>query len=904
MTRRTSLLLILTCLSLVMLYVGPPIRSNTRKDNRQVPNEPPSRRDVALALDQASPEIPSDHQGLSPQLQGSYPIHIPTYEGVEQLLVLSNRWIIVVTSNLDDVSKEIHRLSGVDFLGAQQVWIKSKSNPSWDWTLRRNTIDAAIDKYVIEARLNAGELLLDSPSYYHITSSDDAHYQDAHSPSRVTRFIVSRDGERVGGFEIDYAHYSYLEMPLPLVNGKTYTVTLDNGKNVSFLYDEHHTVARTIKVNQVGYLPDVQHKYAYLSGYLQEFGPMDFSFADEFKVIDVDNGQEVLIGKIQLRAENPHFQHPGWKLWNLQEARKTDPSLPDLPTLPAMTGENIYELDLSELTKPGTYFISIPQVGRSWPFRVDRDIYGEAFYTAMRGMFAQRCGIALTKEHSAWTRKQCHDWPAFESEFVTLDSFMNNPGEDAFDIIGATIDKTKATPGPVGGWHDASDWDKNMLHMTNVLAMLTIFEMMPHKFRDGQLHLPESGNGIPDILDEAIFGLQVWKKSMRSEGGVAGTWETFTHPSIDDPEYQYAYGRRSRWTSLFYASAAAQLAHLLKPFDEQKAAVYEADAKLAYEFGTNPANSLGTVTIHANRDRGKGEPYTLTWTEEDRYHWPYLVSAKIRLFILTQDSRYLEDIEDLLDKLPEPFAWPAKLSDYFSFLYWGLFSPAIQDHISLKQRKKWTALYVDQGRQLSKLSAIDPYRRSKEQHPSILAWGMGVVTNQAKWLLLSHFLGNSPIDRDVALWNIDYQLGANPQGMVWTTGMGMVYPIYIQHSISELDGIMDPFPGIAIYGPTGNGYRMVNRIWWGTDPNGKQVRFLSNGYWDEDNEVKLAPELRRYMTHPHFLVDQNEFTIHETMASGLFSFGYLMNDDWMPSEALKNRVPRSDHLLFGYWFLP
>lgn len=867
---------------------GTPIQVNYQYGAEKNPRKESGTRD----LDASEITIASEREGLPADKMGKFPIAMPTYKGVEQLLVLSNRWVIVVTSNLEDVSKEIQKLvakdpafGGFNFLEGQVAWKESQIKGNWNWDLFRNKIEPAVNKYLAEARENAGERKLDDPAYFSITSPDDTRYSRAQTPTRVTRFMVSMGGERVTGIDPDYAHDSYLEMPIPLENGKHYTITLGNGKAVSFLYDERRTVSRSLKVNQVGYLPDAPHKYAYLSNYLQDFGPMDFSYAKTFNVVNVNTGNIALSGDIKLRAANPTFSHSSV----------------------LMSGEDIYELDLTGLTKPGTYFISVPGVGRSWPFKVGNDIYGDAFYTAMRGLFAQRCGIALTKEYSAWTRMQCHTDPTYENEYVEGGPFIPDPSGgdyDIFNVIGATTSSAPTLPNGAGGWHDASDWDKSISHYTNVFGLLTAFELNPQKFREYQLHLPESGNGIPDILNEAEYGLLLWKKSMTPEGGVASRWETWTHPGIDDHNVKYSFARKTRWGSLMFAAAAAQYAYLVKPFNAEKAAEYEKLAKKAYAFGTNPANSLGTVTIHARTDRGKGTPYTLTWTEKDEYSYPYLIGAKLRLFILTGDKSYLDKVVDYLGQVPHLMVWPYNYSDFMAYLYFPLFQPSVRAALPWSVINSWEKQYTKIAYELASWSVKDPYRRAKDPaNRSQMAWGWGVMTNRAKWLLLGYWLTKDPTLKEKALYNVDYQLGTNPQGMVWTTGMGYVYPIHIQHEISENEGILDPFPGIAIYGPTDNGWRMVNNIWEVKDSSGKMHRFLKPDLWDNEDSVK-DPILRRYMSHAHFITDQNEFTVHETMDAGIFSYAFLMNDDYMPNDAIKNRLPRDDQLLFGRWYLP
>jgi endoglucanase len=848
--------------------------------------------------------IPANRQGISSELQGRFPIHMPTYDGVEQLLVLSNRWVIVVTANLEDVSRELQQLAARDpifrdhdFLEAQKTWTKSLFDKEYNWTLRRNYIEPVMDKYLVQARENAGERLLDQTDTYAISSATDPSYATARSPSRVTRFIVSRGDEWFSGFDPDYAHYSYLEFPTPMRQGQTYTISLKNGKRVTFLYDELRTVARTIKVNQLGYLPDVNHKYAYLGGYLFEFGSLDFAslVGKEFSVINAHTGARQLTGKVALREANPRYENG-------------EP----------MSGEDVYQLDISALKTPGVYFISVPGVGRSWPFKVASGIYGEAFYTLMRGMFAQRCGVPLTQEFSAWTRKQCHTEPAYESECVSVSPEMDAPNFETFDVIGATIDYAKSTPGPVYGWHDAADWDKSPDHYIPLLAMLTLYEMVPQKFRDGQLHLPPvpeqqiggSGDGIPDILDEAEFGLTVWTKSMTQEGGCSGMWETWTHPRIDDPDFHYAYGVRMQWVSLLYATAAAQFAYLIKPFDAVKAAMYEAAARKAYAYGTSPQFFQKTFTMHAKTDRGKGKPYTIVIEDRKDYHIPYLASAKLRLYLLTKDKQFLKDLPSLLDQAIEKMGNTGSYISYLQLIYYGVFNREMTGQIPEPLRRKLALVYLKGADALVHDSQHDPYRRAKARSNIDLAWGWGVMTNRARWLLIANHLAPSPTYKETALFNADYQMGTNPQGMSWITSIGYVYPIHLQHGISETDQILDPFPGIQLYGPTPSGWRMISQIWMpkengktAVDAAGKPIIFLPPGNCDRDY-IRLPPPLRRYATHPALLVDQNEFTIAQTLAGALFTFGMLMDDGWMPSEELKQRKPRADHLLFGYWYTP
>lgn len=179
-----------------------------------------------------------------------------------------------------------------------------------------------------------------------------------------------------------------------------------------------------------------------------------------------------------------------------------------------------------------------------------------------------------------------------------------------------------------------------------------------------------------------------------------------------------------------------------------------------------------------------------------------------------------------------------------------------------------------------------------------MEWGNTTMTNRSRALLIAYWLTKESKYREGAILNADSMLGNNPMGISWTTGLGYVYPIEIQHAVSELDGIKDPVPGITIYGVTGGMYwQLKNQVWESKKPDGTIESFMN----PKNREIPLW---RSWSCHPHLNTPQCEFTVHETISSTIFTAALLMPDKWMPSKELKARHPRQDHLLFGFWYLP
>lgn len=845
--------------------------------------------------------LPKDKDGI-------LPVQVPTYNKVDQLLPLSNQWMILATINLDEVSTEIARLvkldptwSTIDFLATQKKWMDSLATTKPDWWTYNKQVAPQVAKYLGQARLNIGERNYDDPNFYLISSPDDPNYKTPLPATRVARFMASLGSQVYGGINPHYALYSYLEMPSDLVDGKTYTIALKNGKSVTFIYDELTLVSRAVKVNQVGYLPDAK-KYAYVGGFLHQYGPMTVPDGTTFSVVDVKSGSPVFSGPVVLRAANPRFAAKAGQ----------DPA-----TRPFVSGENIYEMDFSSVTAPGTYMITVKGVGRSWPFTIHKNALGEAFYTAVRGMYHQRCGIAIGAPYSAWPRMKCHANPVYECQYIPIffDPLTRAGTWYDFDMVGGTMDKSTSTADATGGWHDAGDWDKRIQHYGCILDLLTLFELKPRNFTDGQLNIPDVGNGVPDVLKEAEYGLQVWKKSMTPEGAVAGRLETFTHPTIDDPNYPYAYSLRTRWSTLLFATAAAQYAYLVKPYNAAKSKEFEDLAKKAYAWGNNPDNSLGTITIYPKADRGKGAPYALTWTEHDYFNLPFLIGAKLRLTILTGDTSYIKDMPDLLQQVQTPYSfngqnitllpgrWPFTNRDGSLWLYTGIFHPTVNSVLGSTIANQWRGFYTKLADELVVLNDQEYYRRSRKLDEDVrMSWGYDIMTNDAKVLLYAYHITRDPKYRQAALYNIDYMLGGNATSMSWTTGIGYVYPIPIHHQVSNNDGIRDPVPGIAIYGPTEQDLVSYDSMWLPKDPNGVPIKMLKDSQYTGGKVI--LPRLRNWAGHPDFNVGQNEFTIWETMSSGLFVYGYLLDETWQAPDWLKKRLPRDPRVLYGQWYLP
>lgn len=697
-------------------------------------------------------------------------------------------------------------------------------------------------------------------------------------PTRVTRQILSAGKPAHAALgPCKMLHYCYLELPFVLEDGCEYTVTTKENAKVTFTYSLNRCISHALKVNQVGYLPH-DEKFAYFGGYLQEWGSLELPEASNmsFLIVDAVTGKNQFQGQVTFRSQ--------------------DCMMPKIAA--PYSGEQVYELDFSKFTTPGRYFIKVNRVGRSWEFTIDDTIYGEAAFTAFRGFYHQRCGCPIGGEWSRWPRVCCHTEAVYPSEAIPFITPENPPdGYENFDVIAATIDLAHPIKGVIGGWHDAADWDRNIQHYTCLFDLLFAYEMQPKKFSRGQFQIPNR-YGLPDILEEVVYGLQVWKASQAHDGAVSGLVETFAHPSINDPEYPYAISKKCRWSSLLFAAAAAQFSRLVLPFNSELAHEYFRAAMSAYSYGMESSNSMGAVVIKALLDRGKGAPYTLSWQENEENLLPFKVFASWQLYSTAKASNRLSSgfIVTGTDSLRlfeyAKRTWSDRTTSQYSiWLYYLMTQPIVAELIGAEASAHWKELLVQKGLEELAVQRIQPYR---ESWPLLrdywLSWGISCMANKARLQLIAFELSREERLLQGARRNLDYLFGCNPLGLSWTTGIGSSYPVFLQHAVSEDDGIDDPVPGITLFG--------VNEgIPW----------YLSKCAWESEGMQFITtknqniPLWRRFSQHQHLNVSQNEFTVHETMSAVVFCTLYCMPEEW---KSTKLPRPKERNLLYGIWMVP
>ena len=544
-------------------------------------------------------------------------------------------------------------------------------------------------------------------------------------------------------------------------------------------YDENEPSA-LFKVNQVGYLPWAP-KFAYLGGWLgPHLGPWKpRTPLTSWQLVDAITGNVVL-------------DSPSAPSVRVKDIRSKDGT--------PFTGEETYEMDFSSVTNEGTYFVRVPGVGRSMTFRISQAAAEDAFRVHMGGLYQKRCGIAKAEPWTHWVAGACHELAVrglFPPDEGTLE-----PKTRMFDIIRWNTDWEGGEWVEVsGGWHDAADYDRRPMHLNIVNDLCAVYLMKKENFRDGQLLIPENENQIPDILDEAEWGLRHLLAVQEEDGGV-GTWiESVGHPgpgnvAANDP-MKYAISRATRRSSLMFAAHAALLARCNSEFRDR----YLEPAKNAWIFAMSNRPHEDIFEVRHKKYKLFTETEVVTWEESEELPIEYLVKAAVNLHALTGDHSYFlpfrNEKKHLLETaMKSVWAWPPLLFEgerTFGF-------PEELGDFFAAWDKRTLNVANDICNQIERSYAYRvPWPTPSTGNVSAMAWGHCHPLRRAQYLIAAHGITkNYKYVRAASLAN-DFHNGCNPSGSTLTSGLGTVYPVTFLDLPSYVDGIAEYVPGITPY---------------------------------------------------------------------------------------------------------
>jgi endoglucanase len=515
--------------------------------------------------------------------------------------------------------------------------------------------------------------------------------------------------------------------------------------------------------------------------------------------------------------------------WNDDEVVFTDtPEVWHGGAIDFTSGDRGWWFDFSPVSEEGEYYIydQTRRVG-SYRFRIARDVYKDVLKAAARVFYYQR--INDPKK------------PPYAEEPWTDNAAFIGPGQDTeARYIGDKENKSLARD-LSGGWMDAGDYNKYVTFADKAVhVLLTAFEENPAAFTDDYA-IPESGNGIPDIIDEVKCELDWIKKMQVEDGGVlikVGNidYKTASPPSTDRrPRF---YGPECSSSSI---AAAGMFAHAALVFSR-------------YPSLTGYAEDLGKRAVKAwewyqrnprseNCDNGeiKSGDADCSLEMQDEME---VVSA-IYLFALTGKQEYHEVVRQNFF-ITSPFYNP-----HF-FLYNSQQGDALLYYANLanadiKAREMILSQRIKQGRGYD----IFQYRQADDLYMAYLPaalynWGSNhprAAIGSANYDFIFYNLdgANAAKYKDRALGILHYFHGVNPFGIVYLSTMYRCGAEYCADSIwhdwfrrgTRWDG--NPPPGYVPGGPNRNYNGTVKAL--ALQPLQKCFRNWNGGYPENSWEI-------------------------------------------------------------------
>lgn len=477
----------------------------------------------------------------------------------------------------------------------------------------------------------------------------------------------------------------------------------------------------TVKVNQIGYYPEDYKKVV-----------VDSEDDTKFKIVKADTEETVYIGEYGELKFDKAVQHQ------------------------IKCGE------FTDFQSPGRYKIISSPSGASYEFSIGTDIYDDVYKDIVLMLYKQRCGTLLEEDIAGdFAHVACHTGEAV--------------------IYGS---ESSGTVDVSGGWHDAGDYGRYVVPGAKaVYDLLLAYEDFECDIDD--IGIPESGNGIPDLLDEAKYELD-WMLKMqdKASGGVYHKVTCEVFPEVVNPEDetdQLIISPISYTATADFAAVMAKASSDYAEYDAEFAQTCLEAAESAYAY------------LEANPDmRGFVNPGdVVTGTYSDRNDTDELLWAAAELYLVTNEDKYIPAINSYFEANNKVIGlgW----ADVSAM---GLYDLAKAEDIDGTIKQTATDLIIAEAdehvdackKEVFETGLADDY-----------AWGSNMaVANNIQLLLMANRLAENPEYIRIASVHRDYIFGCNPVAYCYVTGYGSNSPHSTHHRPSQVLG--ETMPGMLVGG--------------------------------------------------------------------------------------------------------
>jgi hypothetical protein len=474
------------------------------------------------------------------------------------------------------------------------------------------------------------------------------------------------------------------------------------------------------------------------------------------------------------------------------------------------SGDRGWWLDFTKVTEPGEYYVCDPSTGlRSPVFRVAKDVYRAVLRAAVRTFYYQRLSLDLKR-------------PFAESPWV-LPAYMN---EDRRTRAVWAKEDASTERDLRGGWMDAGDTNKYPPFNGDALSsLLYAYANNPKAFGD-DYGIPESGNGLPDLLDEVKYQLDWLVKMQDAAGGVFIKMGSLRNQSASKGRF---YGPKDTGATITFALNTAHAARVYGRFPQWRtfAAGLRGRSERAWRYYRSHPRTT-------NLDTGEISSGIANRSNEDQDRLEAI--AGLHLFALTGKAEYHA-------------AFRAKFAT-LQQIAWGFWSPygsgigeALAEYLRMPKadpatRKRIASALASSARHEGFAPPVERDLYRAWMNPEAYHWGSNTIRAQFGFgalLIADHGVSNAP--ERVRLQQRARDMlhsfhGVNPLSVVYLTNMERlgaelsVKRIWHERFNYDTRFASNPPPGYVAGGPNQsfggkNGQRKGDVEWLKGQPRAK-----------------------------------------------------------------------------------
>ena len=539
-------------------------------------------------------------------------------------------------------------------------------------------------------------------------------------------------------------------------------------------------------------------------------GPIPVIVVDQFGY-PTKSGKVAVIRNPQLGYDKDASFKPGQQYQVVERStgkvvKSGAPTLWNNGAPDAVSGDQVWWFDFSDVEAPGTYVIVDSEHNqRSVEFDIDDQVYRRVLKHAVRMFFYQRAGFEKTEKTAgqSWADAASHLGPG-QDPFARSWIFKDDPSQEK-DLR--------------GGWYDAGDYNKyTSWAARNIISLLRAYDQNAGGFGD-DFGIPESGNGIPDILDEVKWGLS-WLERMQNADGsllcVQGLAEASPPSAAKGPSF---YGPPTTSATLMGAAVFAYASKVYSARPESELKAYGADlakrAKAAWTWASDNPDVLYYNNDDAKQPGSQGLAAGQQEMDDPRRSAARFEAA-VYLFEITSDAEYGKFVEaNFASVVPDwgPTQWDAVGQE--ALLYYARL-PGASDAVKTAIITKFVSRISQNADQLPMvIGKKDPYRAPMKD----FTWGSNLSkVSQARLYELFALYAPDPSiaarAKSAALGYLNYIHGVNPLGLVYLTNMKVagaensaitMYHVWFSYNSRRWSKVSQsspgPAPGYLVGGP-------------------------------------------------------------------------------------------------------